>query len=525
MVQKFNETDEALPPRSSGCGSFLYGAMSKFVRVLGLAVLPLLVVLVTPSAFAQSWISAVTATTTTTTATINWTTAVPANSQVTYGTTTSYGTGNVLNPNFTTAHSASLTALTAGTSYHYRVLSADSTGALVTGLDNVFTTPAAAITVSISPSTATVASGGTQQFSAQVTNTSNTAVTWSATAGTVSTTGLLTAPTVTANTTVTVKATLVADTTKYASATVTVTASAFGKLTLSPTSIAFGSITVGQTSPVLITTLTNTGNASLTITSDSLSAGDFNWGGQGTCNYNTLAPGSSCTYSAKFTPTATGTRTATITIYSTASDSTVTLPLSGTGTTATTGTLAASPTAMGLGSVVVGTSGTASGSLTASGASVTVNAVSSNNSAFSVGGLSLPITIPAGQKAAFTVTFTPQTTGAATAAFTFTSNAQSSTTVETLTGTGMSTPVHTVHLSWNASTSSGVAGYNVYRAPYTSSCGAYAKVNSVPNTGTLYTDAVVADGTNYCYATTAVDSSNRESGDSNIVLNVQIPMN
>ena len=68
MVQKFNETDEALPPRSSGCGSFLYGAMSKFVRVLGLAVLPLLVVLVTPSAFAQSWISAVTATTTTTTA-------------------------------------------------------------------------------------------------------------------------------------------------------------------------------------------------------------------------------------------------------------------------------------------------------------------------------------------------------------------------------------------------------------------------------------------------------------------------
>jgi hypothetical protein len=330
---------------------------------------------------------------------------------------------------------------------------------------------------------------------------------------------------VTANTTVTVKATLVADTTKYASATVTVTASAFGKLTLSPTSIAFGSITVGQTSPVLITTLTNTGNASLTITSDSLSAGDFNWGGQGTCNYNTLAPGSSCTYSAKFTPTATGTRTATITIYSTASDSTVTLPLSGTGTTATTGTLAASPTAMGLGSVVVGTSGTASGSLTASGASVTVNAVSSNNSAFSVGGLSLPITIPAGQKAAFTVTFTPQTTGAATGAFTFTSNAQSSTTVETLTGTGMSTPVHTVHLSWNASTSSGVAGYNIYRAPYTSSCGAYAKVNSVPNTGTLYTDAVVADGTNYCYATTAVDSSNRESGDSNIVLNVQIPMN
>src|SRR5580704_7620701 len=526
MVQKFNETDEALPPRSSGCGSFLYGAMSKFVRVLGLAVLPLLVVLVTPSAFAQSWISAVTATTTTTTATINWTTAVPANSQVTYGTTTSYGNGNVLNPNFTTAHSASLTALTAGATYHYRVLSADSTGALVTGLDNVFTTPAAAITVSISPSTATVASAGTQQFSAQVTNTSNTAVTWSATAGTVSTTGLFTAPTVTANTTVTVKATLVADTTKYASATVAVTASAIGKLTASPTIIAFGSIAVGQNSSILTSTLTNTGSATVNFLTSFMSAGSFTWGNIGTCAVpGTLAPGASCTVSAKFLPTAAGTFGASITMGSDASNPSLSIPLSGTGTTATTGTLAASPTAMGLGSVVVGTSGTASGSLTASGASVTVNAVSSNNSAFSVGGLSLPITIPAGQKAAFTVTFTPQTTGAATGAFTFTSNAQSPTTVETLTGTGMSTPVHTVHLSWNASTSSGVAGYNVYRAPYTSSCGAYAKVNSVPNTGTLYTDAVVADGTNYCYATTAVDSSNRESGDSNIVLNVQIPMN
>jgi Abnormal spindle-like microcephaly-assoc'd, ASPM-SPD-2-Hydin len=183
-----------------------------------------------------------------------------------------------------------------------------------------------------------------------------------------------------------------------ASATVTVNAAA-GILTLNPRSISFGSVTVGVTSPVLLTTLTNTGNASLTITNDSLSAGDFNWGGQGTCNYPTLAPGASCTYSAKFTPTATGTRTATITIYSTASNSSVTLPLSGTGTAVTSGTLAVSPAA--------------------GGSSVAVSAVSSNNSAFSVGGLSLPVTIPAGNSAAFTVTFSPQTTGTVTAALTF----------------------------------------------------------------------------------------------------------
>ena len=44
-----------------------------------------------------------------------------------------------------TTHSVALTSLTAGTTYHYRVLSADSTGALVTGLDNVFTTTQATI--------------------------------------------------------------------------------------------------------------------------------------------------------------------------------------------------------------------------------------------------------------------------------------------------------------------------------------------------------------------------------------------
>jgi hypothetical protein len=173
--------------------------------------------------------------------------------------------------------------------------------------------------------------------------------------------------------------------------------------------------------------------------------------------------------------------------------------------------------------VVVGTSGTASGSLVASGANVTVTAATSNNTAFGVGGLSLPTTIPAGQSVPFTVTFNPSVTGAASATLTFTSNAQPATTTEALTGTGTPAPVHTVNLSWTASTSSNISGYNVYRAVYASSCGSFSKINSALNTGTLYTDSVVADGTSYCYATTAVDSSNAESGYSNIVSNVQIP--
>src|SRR5712692_3843764 len=81
-----------------------------------------------------------------------------------------------------------------------------------------------AVAVSISPTSATVSSGGTQQFKATVYNTTNTAVTWSATAGSVSSSGLYTAPTVTANTTATVSATSVADPSKSANATVSITA-------------------------------------------------------------------------------------------------------------------------------------------------------------------------------------------------------------------------------------------------------------------------------------------------------------
>jgi hypothetical protein len=201
----------------------------------------------------------------------------------------------------------------------------------------------------------------------------------------------------------------------------------------------------------------------------------------------------------------------------------LTIALSGTGT-ASVGQLAASPTTLGLGNVVTGSSGSASGSLTAAGANVTVTAATSNNSVFSVGGLSLPVTIPAGQSTPYTVTFSPQVAGAVSATLTFTSNAQPNTTTETLTGTGTAASNHSVNLSWNASTSANITGYNIYRAVFASSCGSYSKINSVLNTSTLYTDSSVANGTSYCYASTAVNSSNEESSYSNIVSNVQIPL-
>jgi hypothetical protein len=83
----------------------------------------------------------------------------------------------------------------------------------------------ASVAITVTPKVATVASGGSTQFSAQVSNTSNLAVTWAATQGSISSTGLYSAPRVTANTTVTITTTSVADATKSAKATVTVSPS------------------------------------------------------------------------------------------------------------------------------------------------------------------------------------------------------------------------------------------------------------------------------------------------------------
>jgi hypothetical protein len=102
------------------------------------------------------------------------------------------------------------------------------------------------ITVAISPTTATLYSGGTQQFTTTVSGTTNTAVAWSATTGTVTSFGLYTAPSVSAKATAYVTATSVADTTKKAIATITVNPAppTFSRIVVSPSS---ASIYVGST--------------------------------------------------------------------------------------------------------------------------------------------------------------------------------------------------------------------------------------------------------------------------------------
>jgi hypothetical protein len=68
---------------------------------------------------------------------------------------------------------------------------------------------------------------------------------------------------------------------------------------------------------------------------------------------------------------------------------------------------------------------------------------------------------------------------------------------------------HPTVLTWGASTSSNIAGYNVYRS--TTLGGTYTKLNSVLIAGLTFTDATSQPGQTYFYVATAVDSSGNES--------------
>ena len=66
-----------------------------------------------------------------------------------------------------------------------------------------------------------------------------------------------------------------------------------------------------------------------------------------------------------------------------------------------------------------------------------------------------------------------------------------------------------VPLTWTASVSTTVIGYNVYRS--TVSGGPYTLVNLSPVNGTTHSDTTVGSGTTYFYVLTAVDPHNLES--------------
>jgi hypothetical protein len=282
-----------------------------------------------------------------------------------------------------------------------------------------------------------------------------------------------------------------------------------GSLAANPTSINFGSVQVGspQSRPE---TLTNTGGSPLNISQATLTGAGFTSTGLNVPT--TLNAGQSLTFNLVFTPAASGNASGSLSLTADGAVPTLAVSLTGSGTSP--GQLAVAPGAFAFGSITVGARQNQTGTLTASGASVTVASAASSNPEFTLSGLSFPATIAAGQSATFTVTFAPQASGTSSGNISFTSNATNAPSGASVTGSGTPAPQHSVSLSWNASTST-VAGYNVYRG--SQSGGPYVAVTSAPDASTSYIDSSVTAGQTYYYVVTAVDSGGTESVYSNQV--------
>jgi hypothetical protein len=230
-------------------------------------------------------------------------------------------------------------------------------------------------------------------------------------------------------------------------------------ISISPTAVGFGSVATGSSSAAQAVTVTNSGTAAAPVSSITTS-GDFSQ--TNTCG-SSIAAGSSCTVSVKFTPTATGSRTGNLTV--TASGVTNTVPLSGTGV-APGPILSPNPSSLSFPGTIVGTaSATQTATVTNTGTtSATVSAVSASGDFSQTNNCS---TLAVGASCTVTVTFTPATSDTRTGTVTITSNANNSPTTIALSGNGIGTNTN-IALGQPATASSQV---NATQAPATATDG------------------------------------------------------
>ena len=221
------------------------------------------------------------------------------------------------------------------------------------------------------------------------------------------------------------------------------------QISFSPSSWSFGNQVVSTSSTAESITVTNPGNATLTISSVSITGtngGDFSQ----TNNCSTVAAGSgSCIIQVTFTPSATGSRSASVSVTDNASGSPHTVALSGTGTAPQ---ISFSPSSWAFGNQVVNTTSTAE-SITVTNpgtATLTISAVSiTGTNAGDFSQTNNCSTVAAGSgSCTIQVTFTPSAIGSRSASVSVTDNASGSPHTVSLSGTGTAPQISFSPSSW-----------------------------------------------------------------------------
>jgi hypothetical protein len=192
-------------------------------------------------------------------------------------------------------------------------------------------TPAALVSIAVTPASPSIVKGATQQFTATGTysdsstqNLTSTA-TWSSatvSVATINAAGLATG--VAAGTS---NITATNSTGNVTSNAATLTVNTPGQLTSNPLSLNFNNVSVGSSSTLSVT-LTNSGGSAVTISNVSIAGPGF--GASGVPTGTTLNTGQSATLNATFTPAASGSVAGSVTLTSNAANSPTTIALSGT---------------------------------------------------------------------------------------------------------------------------------------------------------------------------------------------------
>lgn len=276
-----------------------------------------------------------------------------------------------------------------------------------------------------------------------------------------------------------------------------------------PTALAFGNVPLTTTSGLTLV-LTDQGAPNYTTSSIALSganAGDFSFA-PSSCS---LVSNVSCNLAIGFAPTVNGPEVATLTITDNSTTSPNVISLSGTGFTPAPGATIV-PSSIAFGDVVT-TSASApvtvslvnSGSLT-----YTISAIAmggTNSADFAItgsGNCSTSTVLLPLQTCPIQVTYTPSGTSTESAYVQITDNATGSPRKLLLSGTGI-TSTHFMALTWTASSSPSVIGYNIYRG--SQSGGPFTLLTPTPISGTSYTDSAVTHLATYFYVITAVGTN------------------
>jgi hypothetical protein len=206
-------------------------------------------------------------------------------------------------------------------------------------------------------------------------------------------------------------------------------------VSLSPTSLTFGTQLIRTTSAAQVLTLTNTGTATLTITSlifTGINPADF--AQTNTCGAS-VSPGASCTITVTFAPRAINLRTASLSVADNATGSPQTVSVKGTGTQ-----VKLSPTSLNFGSVKVGKKSIAQTIIVTNAGSTSLSitgiGITGTNFADFSETTTCGSSLAAGKNCSISVTFAPKATGKRTASVTVTDNGGGSPQKVTLTGTG-----------------------------------------------------------------------------------------